>query len=40
MKIINIDYNLSQDKKNEIYGWFHNEGYKTYSKGGICEAVK
>mgnify|MGYP000500902678 FL=1 len=38
--IIFEDYNLSQDKKEEIYGWFHNKGYQTYSEGGICEAVK
>jgi len=38
--IIFEDYNLSQDKKEEIYIWFHNKGYKTYSEGGICEAVK
>ena len=34
------DYNLSQDKKDEIYGWLHNKGYITYSDGGICEAIK
>jgi FkbM family methyltransferase len=38
--IIFEDHNLSIDKKNEIYSWFHNKGYKTYSDGGICEAVK
>ena len=38
--IIFEDYNLPQDKKEEIYGWFHNKGYATYSEGGICEAVK
>jgi FkbM family methyltransferase len=38
--IIFEDHNLSIDKKNEIYSWFHNKGYKTYSEGGICEAVK
>jgi hypothetical protein len=38
--IIFEDYNLSQDKKDEIYGWLHNKGYATYSEGGICEAVK
>ena len=38
--IIFEDYNLSQDKKDEIYGWLHNKGYNTYSEGGICEAVK
>ena len=38
--IIFEDYNLSQDKKDEIYGWLHNKGYTTYSEGGICEAVK
>ena len=38
--IIFEDYNLSQDKKDEIYGWLHNKEYTTYSEGGICEAVK
>jgi FkbM family methyltransferase len=38
--IIFEDYNLSQDKKNEIYGWLFNQGYEIYSEGGICEAVK
>lgn len=38
--IIFEDYNLSQDKKDEIYSWLHNKGYDTYSEGGICEAVK
>jgi hypothetical protein len=38
--IIFEDYNLSQDKKDEIYGWLHNRGYVTKSEGGICEAVK
>jgi FkbM family methyltransferase len=38
--IIFEDHNLSVDKKSEIYSWFHNKGYKTYSDGGICEAVK
>jgi len=38
--IIFEDYNLSQDKKDEIYVWLHNKGYTTYSEGGICEAVK
>jgi FkbM family methyltransferase len=38
--IIFEDYNLVQDKKNEIYSWLHNKGYNTYSEGGICEAVK
>jgi FkbM family methyltransferase len=38
--IIFEDYNLTEDKKNEIYGWLHHRGYHTYSEGGICEAVK
>jgi FkbM family methyltransferase len=38
--IIFEDYNLSQDKKDEIYSWLHNKEYTTYSEGGICEAVK
>ena len=38
--IIFEDYNLPQDKKDEIYNWFHQKGYQTYSEGGICEAVK
>ncbi len=38
--IIFEDYNLSQDKKDEIYSWLHNKGYDTYSEGGICESIK
>ena len=38
--IIFEDYNLSQDKKDEIYSWLHNKGYITYSEGGICESIK
>jgi FkbM family methyltransferase len=38
--IIFEDYNLPQDKKDEIYNWLHQKGYQTYSEGGICEAVK
>ena len=38
--IIFEDHNLSIDKKNEIYSWLHNKGYKTYSEGGICEGVR
>ena len=38
--IIFEDYNLSQDKKDEIYDWLHKREYQTYSEGGICEAVK
>ena len=38
--IIFEDYNLSDEKKIEIYSWFNEKGYKTYSEGGICEAVK
>jgi FkbM family methyltransferase len=38
--IIFEDYNLPQEKKDEIYGWLHHRGYQTYSEGGICEAVK
>ena len=38
--IIFEDYNLPQDKKDEIYNWLHQRGYQTYSEGGICEAVK
>jgi len=34
------DYNLIQDKKDEIYSWLYNKGYITYSEGGICEAIK
>ena len=37
--IIFEDYNLSQDKKEEIYGWLQNKGYQIYSEGGICEAI-
>jgi FkbM family methyltransferase len=38
--IIFEDYNLTQDKKEEIYNWFQSRGYQTYSDGGICEAIK
>ena len=38
--IIFEDYNLSQDKKDEIYNWLHQRNYKTKSEGGICEAIK
>lgn len=38
--IIFEDYNLVQDKKDEIYSWLHEKGYNTYSEGGICEAIK
>jgi FkbM family methyltransferase len=38
--IIFEDYNLAQDKKEEIYNWFAARGYSTYSEGGICEAIK
>jgi FkbM family methyltransferase len=38
--IIFEDYNLGQDKKDEIYSWFHSKGYQTFSDGGICEAIK
>jgi FkbM family methyltransferase len=34
------DHNLSIDKKNEIYSWLHNKGYKTHSEGGICEGIR
>lgn len=38
--IIFEDYNLSDEEKNEIYGYLHVRGYQTKSEGGICEAVK
>jgi len=38
--IIFEDYNLSDENKVEIYDWFKNKGYQTYSNGGICEAIK
>ena len=38
--IIFEDYNLPQDKKDEIYDWLHQREYQTYSEGGICEAIK
>jgi FkbM family methyltransferase len=38
--VIFEDYNLSQDKKDEIYSWLFNKGYDIYSEGGICEAIK
>lgn len=38
--IIFEDYNLTPDKKEEIYSWLHNREYVTYSHGGICEAIK
>lgn len=38
--IIFEDYNLAQEKKDEIYNWLISRGYTTYSDGGICEAIK
>ena len=38
--IIFEDNNLPQDKKNEIYSWLHNKGYRTHSEGGICEGIR
>lgn len=38
--IIFEDYNLSEEKKKEIYNWFYNKGYDIRSERGICEAVK
>jgi len=37
--IIFEDYNLTQDKKDEIYSWLQVKGYVTYSEKGICEAI-
>jgi len=38
--IIFEDYNLTPDKKEEIYSWFQSRGYQTYSESGICEAIR
>jgi FkbM family methyltransferase len=37
--IIFEDYNLTQDKKDEIYSWLQVKGYVIYSEKGICEAI-
>ena len=37
--IIFEDYNLSTDKKSQIYNWLTDKGYQIYSNGGICEAI-
>lgn len=38
--IIFEDYNLDENAKNEIYKWFDQRGYNTFSNAGICEAIK
>jgi hypothetical protein len=38
--IIFEDYNLSQDKKDEIYNWLKDRGFELKSEGGICEAIR
>ena len=38
--IIFEDYNLSQDKKDEIYSWLTERNFELKSEGGICEAVR
>lgn len=38
--IIFEDYNLSDEKKKEIYTWLQDRRYRIYSEGGICEAVR
>jgi FkbM family methyltransferase len=38
--IIFEDYNLSQDKKDEIYNWLRDRGFELKSEGGICEAIR
>ena len=38
--IIFEDYNLTNEEKNEIYGYLHVRGYQTKSEGGICEAIR
>jgi hypothetical protein len=38
--IIFEDDNLSEDEKDEIYGYLMNRNYSIKSFGGICEAVK
>jgi hypothetical protein len=38
--IIFEDYNLSQDKKDEIYSWLKSKGFELNSEGGICEAIR
>jgi len=38
--IIFEDYNLPQDKKDEIYNWLKDRGFELKSEGGICEAIR
>lgn len=38
--VIFEDYNLSQERKNIIYKFFSDLGYKNYSEGGICISFK
>ena len=38
--IIFEDFNLTDEEKNEIYGYLHVRGYQTKSEGGICEAIR
>lgn len=38
--IIFEDYNLTEDKKQEIYNWLKEKGYDIKSESGICEALK
>jgi FkbM family methyltransferase len=38
--IIFEDYNLTQDKKDEIYNWLKDRGFELKSEGGICEAIR
>jgi hypothetical protein len=38
--IIFEDYNLPQDKKDEIYNWLKDRGFEIKSEGGICEAIR
>ena len=38
--IIFEDYNLSEDKKEEIYNWLKQRGFDLKSDAGICEAIR
>lgn len=38
--VIFEDYNLSQDRKENIYQYFTDLGYKNHSEGGICMSLK
>ena len=38
--IIFEDYNLSEEKKNNIYTWLSEKNYVNHSEGGICTSIR